>query len=435
MFKRVPLCELAIKITDGSHFSPTPVENGRLIANVKDMQGGSVNLDSCTKISEKDYSKLAASGCIAEKNDVLLSKDGTVGKVAIVDDDSHLATLSSIAIIRITEQASHRYIGQFLRSEDAKKQYDNAMSGSALRRLVLRDINTLKIPTPPRVEQKLIARILDTLDTQVQKTEALISKLEKVKEGLLHDLVTRGIDENGRLRPSPEQAPERYKESPLGLIPREWSVGSLGDLSEIVSGVTLGGKSGSSAWPMVPYLRVANVQDGYLDLADIKLIRVSPADIDKYRLLPGDVLMNEGGDFDKLGRGALWQGQIDICLHQNHVFRVRTIPSVLNPHFLAAFSSSAAGKRYFIRSSKQSTNLASINSTQLKAFQVPLPSSDEQILIVKDLQAMASRIESEKALLDKLITQKSGLMDNLLTGRVRVTPLLELEQAQGTTPA
>jgi len=299
------------------------------------------------------------------------------------------------------------------------------ISGSQFRKI--------PVPVPPRVEQEKIAHILDTLDTHIQKTEALIAKLEKVKEGLLHDLLTRGIDESGRLRPRPEQAPELYKESALGLIPREWGVGSLGDLSEIVSGVTLGGKSGSSAWPLVPYLRVANVQDGYLDLTDIKLIRVSPADIEKYRLLPGDVLMNEGGDFDKLGRGALWQAQIDICLHQNHVFRVRTTPGLLSPHFLAAFSSSAAGKRYFIRSSKQSTNLASINSTQLKAFQVPLPSSDEQMLIVKELQAMASRIEAEKAQLDKMIIQKSGLMDDLLTGRVRVTPLLD--KAQATTPA
>ena len=91
------------------------------------------------------------------------------------------------------------------------------------------------------------------------------------------------------------------------------------------------------------------------------------------------------------------------------------------------------GKRYFIRSSKQSTNLASINSTQLKAFQVPVPSNTEQELTVKELQAMASKIESEKALLDKQIIQKSGLMDDLLTGRVRVTPLLE--QAQETTLA
>ncbi|WP_020146606.1 restriction endonuclease subunit S [Thioalkalivibrio sp. ALJ15] len=290
-----------------------------------------------------------------------------------------------------------------------------------------------RIELPSWPERRLIARILDTLDTQIQKTEALIAKLEKVKEGLLHDLLTRGIDENGQLRPSPEQAPELYKESPLGRIPREWSVAPLGNVSEIVSGVTLGSKSGNSAWPLVPYLRVANVQDGYLDLSEVKLIRVNPDHIEKYRLHPGDVLMNEGGDFDKLGRGTLWRGEIELCVHQNHVFRVRTDGRVLDPYFLASFSASFSGKRYFVKSSKQSTNLASINSTQLKAFEVPLPSIEEQGVIVDKLQVMADRIEHEKSHLSKLAAHKAGLMDDLLTGRVRVTPLLD--QAEAATPA
>ncbi|MDN3559797.1 restriction endonuclease subunit S [Vreelandella neptunia] len=362
----------------------------------------------------------------ADKDAVLVSCIGILGKVGQAKEKlSFNQQINSIQPNKDKVDAGFLYY-----ASNRLQGRLNKLAGLQVVPIVNKNLfSKLEILAPKRLEeQRWIANVLDTLDTQIQQTEALISKLEKVKEGLLHDLLTRGIDENGQLRPSPEQAPELYKASPLGLIPREWSVGSLGNLSEIVSGVTLGGKSGSSAWPLVPYLRVANVQDGYLDLTDIKRIRVSPADIEKYRLLPGDVLMNEGGDFDKLGRGALWQGQIEFCLHQNHVFRVRTNPGVLSPYFLAAYSSSVAGKRYFIRSSKQSTNLASINSTQLKAFQVPLPSSAEQILIIKELQAMASKIESEKAFLDKMIIQKSGLMDDILTGRVRVTQLLDKTQ-------
>lgn len=329
--------------------------------------------------------------------------------------------------------ADGRYIYFSLLSNDILRQSVNAAVGSNYPAVTDRDVCRFRLFAPPVEQQSKIADVLEALDTQIQKTESLIAKLEKVKEGLLHDLLTRGIDENGQLRPSPEQAPELYKESPLGLIPKGWEAQPLGDLSVIVSGITLGGKSGSSTWPLAPYLRVANVQDGYLDLSEVKLIRVSPADVDKYRLLPGDVLMNEGGDFDKLGRGALWQGQIDLCLHQNHVFRVRTNHRILSPHFLTAFSASTSGKRYFIRSSKQSTNLASINSTQLKAFQVPLPSRKEQKLIVAELQATAARVEREKAYLGKLHIQKSGLTDDLLTGRVRVTSLLE--QAEEATSA
>jgi type I restriction enzyme S subunit len=123
----------------------------------------------------------------------------------------------------------------------------------------------------------------------------------------------------------------------------------------------------------LPYLRVANVQDGHLDLRVIKTVTVSAKDAPRFSLQPGDVLFTDGGDFDKLGRGTVWHGEIPNCLHQNHVFTVRPSPSKLLPEFLAALASSAHGRRYFQLSSKQSTNLASINSTQLKEFPVPLP--------------------------------------------------------------
>lgn len=130
--------------------------------------------------------------------------------------------------------------------------------------------------------------------------------------------------------------------------------------------------------------------------------------------------MNEGGDFDKLGRGAVWQGQIVPCLHQNHVFKVRTEPNRLLPAFLAALSGSAYGKRFFVLNSKQSTNLASINSTQLKSFPVLLPSLAEQAQVMHVLESHDARINAEEAERDKLRQLKQGLMHDLLTGRVRV---------------
>jgi type I restriction enzyme S subunit len=134
--------------------------------------------------------------------------------------------------------------------------------------------------------------------------------------------------------------------------------------------------------------------------------------------------MNEGGDFDKLGRGVMWSGEIDTCLHQNHVFRVRCQRSSLDPRYLTAYSSSAFGKEFFVQASKQTTNLASINSTQLKAFPLRLPKLAEQHAIVDGLAAIDLRVRAEDVALNKARLQKSGLMDDLLTGRVRVTPLL-----------
>jgi type I restriction enzyme, S subunit len=156
-----------------------------------------------------------------------------------------------------------------------------------------------------------------------------------------------------------------------------WATVPLSSVAEVVSGVTKGRKlSGSIA--NVPYLRVANVQAGHLDLSEVKDIPATDEEIRKYRLLPGDVLMTEGGDPDKLGRGCLWRGELPCCIHQNHIFRVRTNKGVLSPEFLAAYLGSPRAKTYFLRAAKQTTGIATINKTQLGEFPVPLLPLPEQ---------------------------------------------------------
>jgi len=170
----------------------------------------------------------------------------------------------------------------------------------------------------------------------------------------------------------------------------------------------------------LPYLRVANVQDGHLDLDVIKTVAVSHEDVARFSLQPGDVLFTEGGDFDKLGRGTVWRGEIPNCLHQNHVFAVRPSPSKLLPEFLAALASSAHGRRYFQLSSKQSTNLASINSTQLKDFPVPLPSLDLQRKIAEILRTWDAALEKLTALRALNIRRRVWFRTHLFTGKVRL---------------
>lgn len=121
-----------------------------------------------------------------------------------------------------------------------------------------------------------------------------------------------------------------------------------------------------------PYLSVANVKDGYLDLSEVKNIVVERERVDRYLLKYGDVLMTEGGDLDKLGRGTVWQEEVPGCLHQNHVFAVRTDDAKLDPWYLAAIARSAYGRSYFLGCAKRSSNLASINKEQVSAFRVPL---------------------------------------------------------------
>ena len=174
----------------------------------------------------------------------------------------------------------------------------------------------------------------------------------------------------------------------------------------------------------LPYLRVANVQDGHLNLNTIKTVKVRISEVERYRLEPGDVLMTEGGDLDKLGRGAMWDGQIPDCLHQNHIFRVRADRTQLDPRFFACIVESDIAKRYFTRVAKRTTNLASTNKTQVRAFRFPLPPLDEQRQIVDVVQASKAKIralEQKQAALRQL---KQSLMHDLLTGQVRINPAL-----------
>ncbi|MER8085319.1 restriction endonuclease subunit S [Streptomyces sp. NPDC094048] len=167
----------------------------------------------------------------------------------------------------------------------------------------------------------------------------------------------------------------------------------LSDLADVTGGVALGREVPASESVELPYLRVANVQDGYIDTEDVKTVRVLKSEVERFRLRRGDVLLTEGGDFDKLGRGAVWDGRIDPCLYQNHIFRVRCNPSHLVPEYLSLFMASPEGRSYFLRIAKQTTNLATINSSQLKAMPVPWPPIAEQRRIVEAIDSVSRSIE------------------------------------------
>ncbi|MGY1846965.1 restriction endonuclease subunit S [Blastococcus sp. SYSU DS1021] len=271
------------------------------------------------------------------------------------------------------------------------------------------EILDLSAPVQQRIAETLIAT-----DQAIDSTERLVAKAGLIRAGLLVDLLTNGVDEAGEIRTEHTHV---FRDSTVGRIPAEWEVCALGSVADISSGATLGGPPTGPNTVELPYLRVANVQDGYLDLREVKSIRVPSASVNKYLLQPGDVLMNEGGDFDKLGRGTVWRGEIDRCLHQNHVFKVRPHAGVLDSDFLAAVSASSYGKSFFILASKQSTNLASINATQLRAFPIPRPDYDEQLRIVEILHKQTAAVDMVARQLAKLRAMREGLVQDLLSGR------------------
>lgn len=213
------------------------------------------------------------------------------------------------------------------------------------------------------------------------------------------------------------------------MLPEGWRYAKLGSIANVRTGIAKG-KSSLRSQKLLPYLRVANVQDGYLDLREIKQIEVESDQIERYSLKAGDILMTEGGDFDKLGRGTVWLGQIEPCLHQNHVFAVRVNPEIVDPYYLAALSASEYGRSYFLGCAKRSTNLASINSSQLKEFPVLLPPIAEQRRVTTILSCWDEAINASAIHTERLRTEKAALMSDLLTGKRRV----RLPEAEEATP-
>lgn len=203
------------------------------------------------------------------------------------------------------------------------------------------------------------------------------------------------------------------------MVPKGWDKLSLDQLAEVRSGVAKG-KTGLKDPITVPYLRVANVQDGRIDLSEVKKIEIERDKLERYSLKYGDVLMNEGGDFDKLGRGDVWLSQIEPCLHQNHVFAVRPQHDKLNSFYLAALAASYYGKKYFLSCAKRSTNLASINSSQIKEFPVLVPPILEQKKIIQILSTWDQAISATEKLLENSQQQKKALAQILLTGKKRL---------------
>jgi type I restriction enzyme, S subunit len=197
------------------------------------------------------------------------------------------------------------------------------------------------------------------------------------------------------------------------MLPEGWRRVPLEHIAEVRTGLAKGKPTSPDAVSL-PYLRVANVQDGHLDLRELKLIEVEHDQVARYSLKSGDILMTEGGDFDKLGRGAVWQAQIEPCLHQNHVFAVRPMASIVDPGYLSSLAASDYGRTYFLSCAKRSTNLASINSSQLKAFPVVLPPLSEQQEISRILSTWAQAIVATEQLLVNRQTQWHALLAETL---------------------
>jgi type I restriction enzyme S subunit len=248
------------------------------------------------------------------------------------------------------------------------------------------------VPVPPLHEQRRIVELLEDHLSRLDAASGLLSSAARRWDRLWQSTVEGEI--TGRGLPTErharvELADEGVDDGSLPHLPAGWTWQRLGVLADVVGGVTKDAKRQTDpGFVEVPYLRVANVQRGFLDLSTVTTIRVPPLTAEKLRLLPGDVLLNEGGDRDKLGRGWVWNGQIDGCIHQNHVFRARVRDDAIDARLLS-WATNSIGGRWCERNGRQSVNLASISLSKIKLMPIPVPPRRDQAAIVLRLQALA----------------------------------------------
>ena len=188
----------------------------------------------------------------------------------------------------------------------------------------------------------------------------------------------------------------------------------LDEIADISGGITKGRDLSKQETVHLPYLRVANVQNGYLDLSQMKTIELKVGEKEKYLLRSGDVLYTEGGDRDKLGRGTVWNDEIPNCVHQNHVFKARLDLKKANPRYVAYWSMSAFARNYFYNKGKQSVNLASINKTVLSALTLPLPSLPEQEATLREIESRLSVCDSIEKTVDTALQQAEAMRQSIL---------------------
>ena len=321
---------------------------------------------------------------IAHPGDILISVRAPIGAMNVADRECCIGR--GLAALTVNENLCNKgYIWYAISSKVAELNAKGI--GSTFKAISKGVLGETEIPLPLLDRQHHIFSVLDNLTDLISLRKQQLAKLDELVKA-------RFVEMFGDML----------------LNPLSWPEISLETAANIVSGITKGRKTQSRELVEVPYMAVSNVKDGYIDWTTVKTIMATQAEIDQYRLLPDDVLMTEGGDPDKLGRGAIIRKPLENCIHQNHIFRVRFDRGIIFPEFFAEYLQHQKAKRYFLGCAKQTTGIASINMKQLRALPVLLPPFDSQKVFADFIGQIGQQKLTSQESLDKLEVLKKALM-------------------------
>jgi type I restriction enzyme S subunit len=446
-----------LKLKNGYAFKSSEYQDeGIPIVRISDINDGIVDINKSKCILQNDDFE----NYTVDKGDILIAMSGaTTGKFGIYNGDKKAYQNQRVGNLKLLSdtQINKKIIYYLLHS--LKRKIEEDAYGGAQPNISGSKIEQLEIILPPLPEQH---RIVTEIEKQFSRLDEAVSALKRsqanikrykasvLKSAVEGKLTYRWREQHPDIEPA-EQLLERllkerrahweaaeinkmqqsgkppkddkwklkYKEpvkpdiALLPELPAGWMWTRLDTISSIKGGITIDRNKTASDFKSVPYLRVANVQRGYLDLSKIKEILAPEHKIKGLLLQKNDILFNEGGDLDKLGRGWIWEGQINNCIHQNHVFRARLfLPSIQAK--LISWWGNSFGRNYFLIAGNQTTNLASINLTVLCGFPIPLPSIEEQTQIVAEVEKRLSIAEEVEQQINRNLKRAEHLRQAIL---------------------
>jgi len=394
------------------------VEDGVPFILIKNIGDAGLKDGDIPRISFADAKRLNKY-CL-QAGDIVFSRVGRVGSCFLATDGEKGWVISGQTLrLRLENPAIDlHFLLYALRSHKVQDFVSKQSVGTTRESLNTGILYSIPVDHPSRSSQQKIVDILSTVEEAIEQTEALIAKTQQIKTGLMHDLFTRGVNPDGQLRPRREEAPQLYKESPLGWIPKEWSVDCLSNLGSFMNGLNLAKDQFGFG---VKFVNILDVYQERLDIDGLGLMNASPSECARYGLNVGDIVLDRSSvKLEGVGYPTIFPQADEQVVFCGFIIRFRIAAEQLRESFALTVMRSAAFRRLVMQIATVSANV-NVNQRALGRLPMVIPEADEQLRIEERLMRASQALENEKAEKEKLQQLKVGLMSDLLSGRVAVS--------------
>ena len=401
------LSNLVEKITDGTHKTPTYTDDGVPFLRVTDIQKSKIDWNNVKYISEEEHRELIKR-CNPEIGDILYSKNGTIGIPKIIDWNKEFSIFVSLCLIKMKKEnnrLSNKYLEKYLASDSCMNQIRLRAKQGTVTNLHLEEIRELIIPMPSIEEQERISLVLSSVDEQIEITDNLIEKTKELKKGLMQKLLIKGIGHS------------RFKDTEIGKIPEKWEVTNLIDISQGKGEYGIGAVATEYVVGNPRYLRITDIGDeSRLLFNDIK--GLDDEEYEKYILKHNDIVFARTGN--TTGKSYVYNTKDGDLVYAGFLIKFSINPKLANVNFIKYVIQS---KRYWDWVNVMSTRSGQpgINSNEYAKLLIQIPSIEEQNQIALVISSVDEKIEQYDSKKEKLQELKKGLMQKLLTGKVRVS--------------